>query len=196
VPGHNEEEVSTDEQAALYAARAGDPSGYEALVRRYSALAHRTAVLFGAASDADDVVQEAFVKAFRSLDGFRQEASFRAWLVSIVVNETSNLRRAARRRTNLNVRLSLLPVPEVAVPEALVEAGERRARLLAAIESLSARDRAVVTCRYLLELSEAETARILGWPAGTVKSRLSRALRKLHAELAVASPSGAGVARG
>ena len=131
----------------MTAARAGDPSGYEGLVVRFSPLAHRTAVLFGAGPDADDVVQEAFVKAFRSLHRLREDGSFRAWLLSIVVNETSNLRRAARRRSNLAVRLALQPEKVVPVPEAAVVDGERRARLLAAVEQLSERDRAVVTCR-------------------------------------------------
>lgn len=181
----------------MTAARAGDPSGYEGLVARYSTLAHRTAVLFGAGSDADDVAQEAFVKAFRSLDRLREDGSFRAWLLSIVVNETSNLRRAAKRRSNLAVRLALQPEGRQApVPEAAVMAGERRARLLAAIDRLPERDRAVVTCRYLLELSEAETVQALGWPAGTVKSTLSRALRRLQSLLAVEASGAAEVRRG
>ena len=163
---------------------------------RYSPLAHRTAVLFGAGPDADDVVQEAFVKAFRSLHRLREDGSFRAWLLSIVVNETSNLRRAARRRSNLAVRLALQPEKVVPVPEAAVVDGERRARLLAAVEQLSERDRAVVTCRYLLELSEAETVQALGWPAGTVKSTLSRALRRLQARLDAEPAGTVGVTRG
>jgi RNA polymerase sigma factor (sigma-70 family) len=178
------------------AARAGDLAGFEVLVVRYSPLARRTAVLFGAGSDADDVVQESFVKAFRSLAGFREGGSFRPWLLSIVVNETHNLRRAARRRASLTVRVARLPEGEVAAPDVEALAGERRARLLAAIRELPERDRAVVTCRYLLELSEAETAQALGWPAGTVKSRLSRALRRLHGRLAVETAGGAEVTRG
>ena len=60
--------------------------------------------------------------------------------------------------------------------------------LLAAVRALPDRDRDVVTCRYLLELSEAETAATLGWPTGTVKSRLSRALQRLQRDLADRSP--------
>ncbi len=149
---------------------------------RHVALAHRTAVLFGAGPDAD-VVQEAFVKAFRSLGAFRRDASFRSWLLSIVVHETSNLRRAGRRREQAGLRLARLPVDEVPGPEGAALAGERRRRLQAGLAGLPERDRVVVTCRYLLELSEAETAHALGWPVGTVKSRLSRALTRLRAEL-------------
>ncbi|MBI4940062.1 MAG: RNA polymerase sigma factor [Actinobacteria bacterium] len=163
----------------------GDQSSYEELVRRHAPVAHRTAVLFGAGDDADDVVQEAFVKAFRALGRFRPDAPFRPWLLSIVVNETRNLRRSARRRAVLALRVAVLPETATGPdePGAAAAAGERRTALLAAVRALPERDRAVVTCRYLLELSEAETAVALGWPVGTVKSRLSRALRRLQAEL-------------
>src|SRR5437867_2091561 len=86
------------------------------------------------------------------------------------------------------------PGPTTAVSdESLIEAAGRgdheaygelvRRRLLAAVASVPERARLVITCRYLLELSEAETAEVLGWPVGTVKSRLSRALDRLRAEL-------------
>jgi RNA polymerase sigma-70 factor, ECF subfamily len=64
-----------------------------------------------------------------------------------------------------------------------------RRSLVEAIDALPANARLVVTCRYLLELSEAETAQMLGWPIGTVKSRLSRALDGLRITLADAGPA-------
>jgi RNA polymerase sigma factor (sigma-70 family) len=180
-------------------ARRGDQACYEDLVVRYAPIAHRTALLFGAGDDADDVVQESFVKAFRALDGFRGDAPFRPWLLSIVVNETHNLRRAARRRAGLALRVARSPQEGMAAPpepDTLVAAFARRDALLDAVRALPARDRDVVTCRYLLELSEAETVVALGWPAGTVKSRLSRALRRLHSQLAARLDDGAEVHRG
>jgi RNA polymerase sigma-70 factor (ECF subfamily) len=60
---------------------------------------------------------------------------------------------------------------------------EQQAALLAAVETLREEDRLVITCRYFLELSEAETAEVLGWRRGTVKSRLSRALERLRAQM-------------
>jgi RNA polymerase sigma factor (sigma-70 family) len=66
---------------------------------------------------------------------------------------------------------------------AALDAEERRS-LADAVDRLPAKSRVVVTCRYLLELSEAETAQVLGWPVGTVKSRLSRALDGLRTTLA------------
>jgi RNA polymerase sigma factor (sigma-70 family) len=152
-------------------------------VGRYTPIAHRTALLFGAGAEADDVVQESFVKAFRSLGSFRAGAPFRPWLLSIVVNETHNLHRSARRRAGLALRVARLPEDAGARPpdpSLVAAAHERRTALLDAVRALPERDRMVVTCRYLLELSETETAHALGWPSGTVKSRLSRALQRLQ----------------
>ena len=76
------------------------------LVARYTLRAHRAAFLLGAAEESDDVVQEAFVKAFRHLSRFRAGEPFAPWLLRIVANETRNLTRSRRRRTALALRLS------------------------------------------------------------------------------------------
>ncbi len=161
----------------------GDLDAYAALVTRYTALAHRAAVLSGAGDDAEDVVQEAFVKAFRKLRTFRQGEPFRPWLLRIVVNETSNLRRSLGRRGGVTRRWALRMAPEDRVdgPEVDVLVRERRAALLDAVRTLPDKDRLVLTYRYFLELSEAETARVLDWPVGSVKSRTARALDRLRA---------------
>jgi RNA polymerase sigma factor (sigma-70 family) len=164
----------------------GDLDAYADLVTRYTAVAHRAAVLSGAGSDADDVVQEAFVKAFHRLGSFRRGEPFRPWLLRIVVNETSNQRRSARRRSAAVLRAvhrSGPAEPVVTGPEVGVLVGERRALLLARLATMPEKDRLVLTCRYLLELSEAETAQVLDWPVGSVKSRTARALARLRAVL-------------
>jgi RNA polymerase sigma-70 factor (ECF subfamily) len=161
----------------------GDLDAYAELVRRHAPVAKRTAVLLGAGSDADDVVQEALVKAYRSLGGFRAGAPFRPWLLRIVANETRNhhrgaVRRAAREATTAPLTSGLLDPGEVIADR------EQKQRLLSAVAALPDRLRVVVACRYLLELDEAETAHILGVANGTVKSRLSRGLARLRQELA------------
>lgn len=83
-----------DDQALVIRARAGDLEAYNLLVARHTASAYRTAVLLGAGSDSEDVIQEAFVKAYRKLSRFRGDASFRSWLLTIVANETRNLHRS------------------------------------------------------------------------------------------------------
>src|SRR2546423_11645198 len=95
-----------DDAEAVARARAGDLDAYEVLIARYTALAHRTAVLFGAGDDAEDVVQEAFVKGYRRLRQIRGDAPFRAWLLAIVTNEARNLLRSRRRRAGLALRLA------------------------------------------------------------------------------------------
>jgi RNA polymerase sigma-70 factor (ECF subfamily) len=175
-----------DERDLVARAKRGDVAAYEELVRAYQDLAHRAAFLVGDAAEADDAVQEAFVKAYRALGRFREGSPFRPWLLRIVANEARNRRRSAGRRANLALRVvedrpadGAAPSPEEAV---LVH--ERRAALAAAIARLREEDRLVVTCRYLLDLSEAETAATLGIPTGTAKSRLARALVRLRVLLA------------
>ncbi|MFF5180871.1 RNA polymerase sigma factor [Micromonospora sp. NPDC000316] len=172
-----------DDDVLVTRARAGDLEAYDLLVARHTASAHRTAVLLGAGSDSEDVIQEAFVKAYRSLARYRGESSFRSWLLAIVANETRNLHRSRSRRDGLVLRAATAnPGSEIAEDDAVdaVLAGERRATLVGALRQLPQRDREVIVCRFLLDLSEDETVAMLGWPRGTVKSRTSRALAKLR----------------
>jgi RNA polymerase sigma-70 factor (ECF subfamily) len=171
-----------DDADAVARSRDGDLDAYAVLVARYTLRAHRAAWLLGAGEDADDVVQEAFVKAFRGLPKFRAGEPFAPWLLSIVANETKNLLRSRHRRNALTLRLSALE-PDGATPDTPFDeavAGERRAKLLAAVNALPDRERQVLICRYFLDLSEAETAQVLRWPLGSVKSRTSRALGRLR----------------
>jgi RNA polymerase sigma factor (sigma-70 family) len=167
---------------AVTRARGGDLDAYAVLVARYTARAHRAAFLLGAGEETDDVVQEAFVKAFRHLARFRDGEPFGPWLLRIVANETRNLTRSRRRRAALTLRLATAHPDGAAAdgPVAEVLAAERRARLLAAVNELPARERQVLVCRYFLDLSEAETAQVLAWPLGSVKSRTFRALNRLR----------------
>jgi RNA polymerase sigma-70 factor (ECF subfamily) len=173
-----------DEGAVIARVRAGEAEAYAALVRAHTAVALRAAVACGAGAEAEDVVQQAFFKAYRSLGRFQEGAAFRPWLLRIVVNETRNtVRSAGRQRAVAGREAELLGgeplIPDGADPAVAVEEDERRRRLLAALDGLGEDHRQVVIHRYLLELDETETAKALGWPRGTVKSRLSRALKKL-----------------
>ncbi|MFG2075589.1 RNA polymerase sigma-70 factor, ECF subfamily [Nonomuraea maritima] len=173
-----------DDDEAIARSLDGDLAAYEALVARYSPLAHRTAALLGAGDEAEDVVQEAFVKAFRALAGFRRESPFRPWLLRIVANETHNLTRSRGRRTELALRVGATADPVAPDdPEGAALAADRRARLLTAVRSLPEREREAVVCRYFLQLSEAETAQVLDRPVGTVKSSTHRALARLRKEV-------------
>jgi RNA polymerase sigma factor (sigma-70 family) len=167
-------------------ARNGDESAYGELVQTYQGIAFRTAYLVaGNAADAEDAAQEAFVKGFYAMSRFRPGAPFRPWILQIVANEARNRRRSAGRRTALVMRTAAdAPSGEAAPsPEAAILSGEQREELLAAVNGLREEDRLVIACRYFLELSEEETAATLGWRRGTVKSRLSRALERLRAQM-------------
>ena len=166
-------------------ARSGDDRAYGMLVARHQTVAFRTAyVLCGDASEAEDAAQEGFMKARAALGRFRPGAPFRPWLLKIVANEARNRRRAAGRRTALAGRVAAVEVrAPVPLPEAEVLAGSEREQLAGALARLDPQHRHVVTLRYLLDLSEAECAAALDCRPGTVKSRLSRALAKLRADL-------------
>jgi RNA polymerase sigma-70 factor (ECF subfamily) len=167
-------------------ARRGDVAAYETLVRRYREVAFRTAYLIArSAADAEDATQEAFVKAYYALDRFRPDGEFRPWILRIVANEARNRRRSARRRESLVLRLAedRPSGASAQAPEAAAVSSDEARTLLAALAELPERDRLVISYRYLLELSEAETAAALGVRPGTVKSRLSRALDRLRARV-------------
>jgi RNA polymerase sigma factor (sigma-70 family) len=164
--------------------RGGDRDAYAELVSRHAPVAIRTAALLGAGGEAEDVVQEAFVKAYAALDRYHPGAPFRPWLLRIVANETRNLHRASGRRVARERRAWEQSEPLLAArprdPADALLSAERQSALVQGLARLSSEHRQVVTCRYLLDLDEAETAAVLGWPRGTVKSRLHRALARLR----------------
>jgi RNA polymerase sigma factor (sigma-70 family) len=174
------------EEELVERARSGDGAAFAALVSAQEEIAFRTAYLIARnAADAEDAVQTGLVKAWRALPRFRRGAPLRPWLLAIVANEARNRRRSAGRREALALRAVYeLPSGGAAPsPEGRVLAAEERAELLSALERLREEDRDVLSCRYLLELTEEETAEVLSLRRGTVKSRTSRALERLRTEL-------------
>lgn len=173
------------DEVVVARARAGDGDAFAQLVRPHEEIAFRTALMITRnAAEAEDAAQEAIVKAFRALGRFRADAPFRPWLLAIVANEARNRRRSAGRRESLALRAAGESSPPdtgaASSPEGALLAAELRAQLLEAVERLPDDQRVVVFCRYFLDLSEEETARVLGIRRGTVKSRLSRALGRLR----------------
>jgi RNA polymerase sigma factor (sigma-70 family) len=169
--------------------RDGDPAAYAELVRLHQEIAFRTAMLITRnAADAEDSAQDGFVKAYRALGRFRAGEPFRPWLLAIVANEARNRLRSAGRREALVLRAAAAgeerpPGGAAPSPEGALLAGERRQALLRALGSLRDEDQLVLGCRFLLELSEEETAAALGVARGTVKSRTSRALERLRGQV-------------
>ena len=178
---------TTAEERTIRRAQAGDDEAYGALIRMHQELAFRTAFLIThSAHDAEEAVQEAFIKAHRALRRFRAGEPFRPWILRIVTNEAYSAMRSRTRHRTLaeRAREGIAPHPESrCAPHAATVAGHQRAALLRALSALSERDRQVVICRHVLDLSEAETAAVIGCRRGTVKSRLSRALDRMRAGL-------------
>lgn len=167
-------------------ARAGDAGAYGELVRAHQGSSLRVAtVVLGTAEGADDVVQQAWERAWRGLGGFHPDRAFRPWLLHVVANTARNDRRSRGRRAHLVVRAGqvLGPDPEAASPEDVVVTDLQRRQVVTALNRLRAPDRLVIALRYFEQLSEREMAEVLGRPPGTVKSRLARALARLRVEL-------------
>ena len=149
----------------------------------YQGIAFRTAYLVvGNAAEAEDAAQDGFVKAYRALHRFRSGEPLRPWLLKIVANEAHNRRRSSARRDALTSRAAAESSSGEAAPspEAALLDRERRESLVAAVDALPEPQRLVIGCRYFLDLSEDETAAVLGVRRGTVKSRTARALDRLR----------------
>ena len=172
-----------DDATLVRRAQRGDLAAYEAIVQRHQQTAFRAAhVVTRNAADAQDAAQEAFVKAYAALGRFDAERPLRPWLLTIVVNEARNRRRAEGRREHLANRAAAQVSGEAAPsPEAAAVLSAEATALRELVAGLPERDRTLIYMRYFLDLSEEETATALGIRRGTVKSRTSRALDRLRA---------------
>lgn len=169
-------------------ARQVDPAAFEELVRHYQDLAFRIAyTIVGAAADAEDAAQDAFIRAYHALGRFRSGAPFRPWLLTIVANAARTRRTSGGRHATFDLSAVEHVTSDARSPEEQALSREEGRELLRAMARLRADDRQILMYRYFLELSEAETAAVLGCPRGTVKSRLSRALQRLRQQLAASA---------
>jgi RNA polymerase sigma-70 factor (ECF subfamily) len=166
------------ERGWVRAAQRGDERALEELFRHHWRRAHRAALLVvGDSAAAEDIAQEAFLAAVRTLDRFDRRRPFGPWLHRIVVNRAIDWARARSLRRELAGTDS----PEATAPER-PESPHARA-LAAALAELGPEHRAVIVLRYLLEYTPGEIAKLLGLPRGTVNSRLRRGLDRLEASL-------------
>ncbi|HEX8646771.1 MAG TPA: RNA polymerase sigma factor [Thermoleophilaceae bacterium] len=166
-----------DERALVRAAQDGSSEALERLFRRHWRPAHRVAYLIvHDATAAEDIAQEAFLAAIRSLDRFDRRRPFGPWLNRIVVNRAIDWTRARALRSEVaDDALAAAPAPPVRPPYS--------DDVMAALAALSPEHRAVVVLRYALEFTPGEIAALLDLPRGTVNSRLRRALDVLGVDL-------------
>lgn len=178
---------TADEEAELVRrAQAGDTEAFAALVALHQQFVYNLAWrVTGDAYEAEDLAQEAFVRAWVALPRFRGEARWRTWLYRIVTNVCYNrLPHLRRELLALDVE-TVDTMPEQCSPDPsdALEAGERRAYLHREIEALPGGYRLLVMLRFLQDLSYEEIAKVTGLPLGTVKTGLFRARARLRAAL-------------
>jgi RNA polymerase sigma-70 factor (ECF subfamily) len=175
-----------DQADLVAAAKNGDRSAFEELVRASYTDAYTLALrLTGDEEDARDVVQEAYLRAFRGLRRFRGDAQFSTWLYRIVANcsATQLSKRRRTRHDELDEEILRADDRPDNDPVALAEASTLRDRVNAALETLPPRLRAVVVLRDVYDMPHEAIATELGITEAAAKVRLHRARRKLREQL-------------
>jgi RNA polymerase sigma-70 factor (ECF subfamily) len=156
------------------------------VARHRSSALRVAAVVLGSGDDADDVVQAASERMWRSIGAVDAGRGFRAWFLHGVANTARNHRRSRWRRRAAELRLAVRRdggLSGVADPLDAAVFADQRAAVLRALNGLDRENRLVIALRHFEQLSEREMADVLGCPPGTVKSRLSRAMAALRERL-------------
>jgi len=173
---------TADDLALVAQARDGDLDAFEVLVRRHTRVVYAHALrFFGDPQAAEDIVQEVFVKVFRSLDSFDERARFSTWLYRVTRNTCLDEVRAGKRRP-----VPIDPIDLHDVGEDFADEVVLASTIELAMRGLPPEDRDALSAVSVFGLSYAEASRTLGVPEGTVKSRVFRARRAIAATLDVA----------
>ena len=177
-----------DDADLVRAAQGGDQGAFTELVRRYQRAVYRVAwALTRNASDADDVAQETFVRAYQALGRFRVGEPLYPWLARIATNQSFSLFRSRRRRPETPLEPLIEAGQQWGVaddPSERVITGERVRHLQEAFAELKPEHQTILALRVVEEQSYEAMAETLGVPVGTVMSRLSRARAELKTRLA------------
>jgi len=186
------EETLSDEELVAQV-QGGQTEAYEGLVRRYQRRIYALIYhMVGNREDADDLVQETFIRAYRSIRRFRGKSRFFTWLYRIALNETYNfLKKRANRQilsleefdAGIETEPSVRELIQTLTPHREVHLAEIRQRLNEAMQKLSPIHRTVVTLHDIQGLSHEEISRIMRCRVGTVRSRLFYARQQLQAYL-------------
>jgi RNA polymerase sigma-70 factor, ECF subfamily len=179
-------------------AAGGDAAAFQALVERHRSMVYRVAYQFaGNHHDAEDIAQEVFIKVYRSLDRFRQDAQLSSWMYRIVMNACIDHRRrqspAASAPFGEEAEQKMLNTPEETPdPEERAYAGELGVALESAINDLPKGQRIVFVMRHHQGLKLCEIAESLGLAEGTVKRQLHAAVHRLRQALTSANVTAGG----
>jgi RNA polymerase sigma-70 factor (ECF subfamily) len=182
-------EDTVDEKQAIRQLKQGDISGLEFLVACYQVKAVRTAYLVTRDTGlAEDIVQDSFLQAYRSIRGFDSARSFEPWFMRSVVNASVKMMQLSARQVQAGDDAEDLfsqLVEQAELVEAQVESIEVQNQIWDAMQKLSPRQRAVIVQRYFLDMSEKEMAEEAGSAVGTVKWMLNAARERLRGLLGV-----------
>ncbi len=205
-----EQEQKTREEALLKAFRGGDAAAFDCLIEMYSAKLYKVAyALLGSRQDAEEVVQDTFLRAYRALHGFRGDSSLETWLHRITLNLARNKYQWNHRRgSGMNVSLTAgdgadgeagteteQDVPDRRMePDVVMEQDEIGTNIMKALNSLPDNLRETMLLRHVNDMPYEQIAQKLDCKVGTVKSRLSRGREMLRDYLAAAGilPSAGG----
>jgi RNA polymerase sigma factor RpoE len=184
---------SPDENELVKRSRRGDLAAYDELVRRYQERIYATVYHMTANhEDANDLAQEAFIKAFQALRSFKGGSSFYTWVYRIAVNKTINFLKQRRNRPQMSLNdldvnaehdPDLVALISDKTPRREVHLTELQEKLNEAMLKLSEPHRLVVTLHDVQGLSHEEIAKIMDCNIGTVRSRLFYARQQLQAYL-------------
>ena len=184
--------MTQSDTATVALARGGDSEAFRALVERHSRAVYRLAVrMTGSPQDAEDVVQETFLKAYKQLGRFESRANFGTWLHRIAVNCSIDLIRARAHRETGHDTPDLEELGAAAdagtrghvSPERLMLSAEVQARVQAAMDGLSPMERAAFALRHFEGHSIDEISRSLGLKTNATKHSIFRAVRKMRIAL-------------
>jgi len=173
-------------------AQRGDAGAFDALVRRYQHKVVKLVLRYVRdPAEAEDIAQEAFIKAYRALPRFRGDSAFYTWLYRIAINTAKNV-LASRGRSPIRYEVDraddddydvVANLKDAATPEALALTEEIRSTVTAAIDALPEDLRTAIQLRELEGLSYEEIAAAMECPVGTVRSRIFRAREAIDARL-------------
>ena len=182
---------ATEAAAVLDRARQGDSEAFQALVERHSRSVFRLAYrMTGNEQDAEDVVQESFLRAYRQLGRFESRANFGTWLYRIVSNCSVDLMRSRQARhdqvrgDSLDESSMKLPAADLPGPERMAQSAEIERRVQAALRELSPLERAAFTLRHYEGRSIEEICAALNLGTSAAKHSVFRAVKKLRVALA------------
>jgi len=182
----------TDERLLIERAQQGEMEAFRLLVERSKINVYRLAYdLTGNRHDAEDLSQDVFIKAFKSLRLFRGDAKWSTWLYRITINAAMDKKKSKAQKTMLmhdafaagNAETEYAPSDEAPRPDRLTDAGLIRRNIERALEDLTTRERSVFVLRHYHDLSLRQIAETMDISEGTVKSFLFRAIRRLRKSL-------------